>query len=199
MSGENILNREYVFVKELVGYFKAANAYVLTDEAGNQIGEVKEDIPGFFSKMMKFTDYKTMMPFKVHFYDENAQVYMTLWRKFSFFRSNVFLDDADGRTLGQFKQKIFTLKPKFWLLNMEGQEIGQVQGNWSGWDFKMVDAQEQPLGQVTKKWAGLGKELFTSADNYVITREPSVRDADMRKLALAAGICIDMVLKEKGR
>ena len=102
MSGESILNREYIFVKELVGYFKAANAYTLMDEAGNPIGEVKEEIPGLFRKMLKFTDYKTMLPFKVHFYDENEQVYLTIWRKFSFMRSNVFVDDAEGRTIGQF-------------------------------------------------------------------------------------------------
>ena len=77
--------------------------------------------------------------------------------------------------------------------------MGQVTGDWKGWDFKVVDAQDQPLGQITKKWAGLGKELFTSADNYVVTQEPGNRDADMRKIVLAAGICIDMVLKEQGR
>ncbi|MNL61289.1 Scramblase [compost metagenome] len=53
------------------------------------------------------------------------------------------------------------------------------------------------LAKVTKKWAGLGKELFTSADNYVLQIEDHVpQNSDERKLILAAVMCIDMVLKE---
>jgi uncharacterized protein YxjI len=50
---------------------------------------------------------------------------------------------------------------------------------------------------VTKKWAGLGKELFTSADNYVLEMSDKVKDKpDLKRLILAAVMCIDMVLKE---
>jgi len=53
------------------------------------------------------------------------------------------------------------------------------------------------LAQVSKKWAGLGKELFTSADNYMLTIADSVRPDDpRRRLLLAAVMSIDMVLKE---
>jgi len=51
--------------------------------------------------------------------------------------------------------------------------------------------------KVTKKWAGLGKELFTSADNYVLQINPEVpADNPIRQLIMAAVMCIDMVLKE---
>lgn len=50
---------------------------------------------------------------------------------------------------------------------------------------------------MTKKWAGLGKELFTSADNYVLQIADKVpADGPVRPLILAAVMCIDMVLKE---
>lgn len=53
------------------------------------------------------------------------------------------------------------------------------------------------MAQVTKKWAGLGKELFTSADNYALEISDSVPKNDsVRPLILAAVMCIDMVLKE---
>jgi uncharacterized protein YxjI len=43
----------------------------------------------------------------------------------------------------------------------------------------------------------LGKELFTSADNYMLTIADTVRaDASERILIMAAVLCIDMVLKE---
>jgi uncharacterized protein YxjI len=50
---------------------------------------------------------------------------------------------------------------------------------------------------VSKEWAGLGKELFTSADNYMLTINDSVAANDnVRILIMAAVLCIDMVLKE---
>ncbi|MBN2498326.1 MAG: RNAase [Deltaproteobacteria bacterium] len=196
----DIPNRPYVFVKERVGMFKAANAYDLFDEHENPIGKVEEDIPNAFVKMLKFTGMKPMLPFRVHFYDADGKVYMTLRRKFTIGRSMVFLDDEDGRTIGQYKQKLFAFKPKFWILSPEGQEIGEVQGDWKGWDFTVIDKDQQPVGKVTKKWAGIGKELFTTADNYVIAAEQGVSvEPDFRKLAFAAGICIDMVLKEQNK
>jgi uncharacterized protein YxjI len=48
---------------------------------------------------------------------------------------------------------------------------------------------------VTKKWAGLAKEIFTSADNYVIHLAPG-QPQEAVALLLAAGIAIDTVYKE---
>jgi uncharacterized protein YxjI len=53
------------------------------------------------------------------------------------------------------------------------------------------------VGLVTKKWAGIGKEMFTSADNYILEIKDKVeKDSPLRLLILAAVICIDMVIKE---
>ncbi len=51
--------------------------------------------------------------------------------------------------------------------------------------------------QLTKKWAGLGKELFTSADNYIISlKNLSGASPVASALLLAAGLAIDVVYKE---
>ena len=58
-------------------------------------------------------------------------------------------------------------------------------------------AGDKELAHVSKKWAGIGKELFTSADNYVLQISDEVPpDSKLRQLILAAVMCIDMVLKE---
>lgn len=50
---------------------------------------------------------------------------------------------------------------------------------------------------MSKKWAGIGRELFTSADNYVLSISAEVPPGHpVRKLILGAVMCIDMVLKE---
>ena len=54
------------------------------------------------------------------------------------------------------------------------------------------------IGKITKKWAGIGKELFTSADNYMISlSEGRSFRPESAPLLLAAGLAIDTVYKEK--
>ncbi|MGI9455891.1 MAG: phospholipid scramblase-related protein, partial [Aeoliella sp.] len=66
----------------------------------------------------------------------------------------------------------------------------------TGWEFRFM-AGSTELALVTKKWSGMGKELFTSADNYVLKISDSIpADHPTRLLILAAVMCIDMVLKE---
>jgi uncharacterized protein YxjI len=72
--------------------------------------------------------------------------------------------------------------------------VAEVKGDWKGWTFTFLGPDGREIGSVTKKWAGVGKELFTSADNYMITlQEVSPANAS---LLLAAGIAIDVVFKE---
>jgi hypothetical protein len=51
---------------------------------------------------------------------------------------------------------------------------------------------------VTKKWAGIGRELLTSADNYVVSISEEMQQKAVAKiLLLAAALAIDIVYKEK--
>ena len=79
---------------------------------------------------------------------------------------------------------------------MQGKPVFILEGKWTGWDYKFLKEGKE-LGFVTKKWAGLGKELFTTADNYILQINDTVaKDDPIRAFILAAVICIDMVLKE---
>ena len=78
------------------------------------------------------------------------------------------------------------------------QQVAEVKGNWVGWDFKFLARGGREIGTVTKKWAGLGKELFTSADNYVIAlSDLGGASQAAGALLLAAGLSIDIVFKER--
>ena len=78
---------------------------------------------------------------------------------------------------------------------MEG--FAEVKGDWVGWNFRFLGPEKEELGLVTKKWAGLGKELFTSADNYIVSIDDSLEDQPVAKmLLLAAALAIDIVYYE---
>lgn len=61
-----ILNQNLFFIKEHVGMFKAANNYdIHNPESQEIIMNCREEKLGFFTKMLRFTDYKRMTPFDI--------------------------------------------------------------------------------------------------------------------------------------
>jgi uncharacterized protein YxjI len=191
------LQRNMFFVKEHVGLFKAANNYdVLDPQTSQVILHCREDDLGFFTKLLRFTDYKRMTPFDMRIKTPEGSTVVRVTRGVSFFVSDVKVLDEHDRVVGGFKQKFFSLGGRFAVLDAQDQPVCTLQGNWTGWDFKFVSG-GTVLAQVSKKWAGLGKELFTSADNYMLTIADGVRPDDPRRLLLLAAVMsIDMVLKE---
>lgn len=192
------LNKNLFFVKEHVKIFKAANSFDIFDpETKEQILQCQEENLGFFTKMFRFTDYKRMTPFNMHVKDMNGNTLFTVKRGVSVFLSTVQVLDANGMLIGKFKQKFFSIGGKFEVLDASERSLCMLRGKWTSWEFKFVSNDGKDFAVVTKKWSGLGKELFTSADNYVLEINSQIpEDHPLRVLILAAVMCIDLVLKE---
>jgi uncharacterized protein YxjI len=192
-----VLNKNLFLVKEHVGLFKAANNYDIYDpETDEMVMQCREDKLGFFTKMLRFTDWKRMTPFDIEIRTPDGTPLIQIQRGTSFFLSKVRVYDGSGELLGGFKQKLFSIGGKFDVLDRDEQSVCTLKGKWTSWDFRFM-AGDQEFASVTKKWAGLGKELFTSADNYILQISDSVpTDHPVRQLIMAAVMCIDMVLKE---
>lgn len=191
------LRQNLFLIKEHAGIFKAANNYDVFDPAGGaKLLECREPNLGFFTKLLRFTDYKRMTPFEVVLTGADGRKALTVRRGVSIFLSKVAVLDENGRVVGGFKQKFFSIGGAFRVLDARDNEVCMLKGKWTSWDFQFLKG-EKELARVTKKWAGLGKELFTSADNYVLSVSDAVgEDDDVRILIMAAVMCIDMVLKE---
>ena len=191
------LRANLFFVKEHVGMFKAANNYDVFDPNTNQkIIECREPNLGIITKIFRFTDYKRMTPFDVQMTTPEGQQVLSVKRGFSFIRSTVEVFDENQQKVGTFKQKFFSIGGKFDVLDAQEKVICTLKGKWTSWDFRFMQG-EIELANVSKKWAGLGKELFTTADNYMLTISDSTPVNDnARILIMAAVMCIDMVLKE---
>lgn len=191
------LDRNLFFVREHVGMFKAANNYdILDPETGEEILHCREPNLGPFTKLLRFTDYKRMTPFDVRVTTPEGAPVLQVTRGISILLSKVAVADASNKPMGGFQQKLFSIGGHFELQDPGGQPLCELAGKWTGWDFKFTRGTEQ-LARVTKKWSGLGKELFTSADNYILEVSDRVpAGAPLRRLILASVLCIDMVLKE---
>lgn len=192
-----VLNRSVFLVKEHVGMFKAANNYDVHDpETGDIIMECREERLGTLTKLLRFTKYKRMTPFHVEVRTPDGQMVVQIKRGISIFLSKVSVLDEHDQVIGGFKQKLFSIGGKFDVLDANDQPVCTLKGKLTGWNFKFFK-DDVEFAHVSKKWAGLGKELFTSADNYVLEIfDTTPLDHPLRQLILAAVMCIDMVLKE---
>ncbi len=193
----SILNRNLYFVKEHSGIFKAANNYDILDPQSQQIiMNCREEKLGMITKLLRFTDYKRMTPFEVTIRTPDGRPVLTVKRGISIFMSHVDVLDENGIKVGGFKQKFFSIGGAFTVVDVNDQPLFTLQGKWSSWEFTFKSGDTE-LAKVSKKWAGLGREMFTSADNYMLQISEQVpTDNPSRLLILAAVMCIDMVLKE---
>lgn len=195
-----LLDHRLFFVKERVGLLKLVDTFDILDPATNApIGIAREEVSGWV-KYLRLLVNKRMLPTVVNVYDdERMPPVLTMRRPFTFFRSVVTVTDRSSAVLGTFRSKLFSLGGGFWVHDHTGQQVAEVKGDWKGWNFRFLVNGGSEVGTVTKKWAGVGRELFTSADNYVI----SVPDGGHAlngatvPLLLAAGLALDIVFKEK--
>jgi uncharacterized protein YxjI len=192
-----ILNQNIFFVKEHVGMFKAANNYdVYNPETQEIMITCREEGLGFFTKMFRFTDYKRMTPFNVVLKDSQGNKVLTVKRGLTLFVSTVEVLNEKDELVGTFKQKFFSFGGKFTLFDKNDKPLCILKGKWTSWDFRFVK-DDVEFARVTKKWSGFGKELFTSADNYILQIENTVpENHPLRTMIVASVMCIDMVLKE---
>jgi len=192
-----ILNKSLFFVKEHRGIFKAANNYDIFDPNTQQmIMTCREERLGIFTKMFRFTDYKRATPFDIEIKTADGKKVLTVKRGISIFLSSVEVFNENDILVGRFKQKFFTIGGKFDVLDASDNVVCSLKGKWTSWNFDFIK-DDFKLAHVSKKWAGIGREMFTSADNYMLEIDHSVPQNDpVRLLILAAVMCIDMVLKE---
>jgi len=193
-----LLKRRRFFVKERVSMLKLTDTYDILDPDTKQSIGVAKDEPPTWAKLLRLIVKKPLLPTVVQVYEvEGSPAVITLKKYPGFLHTTVVVTHPTLGEIGRFKSKLFSLGGGFHILNKSGEKVADVKGNWKGWNFKMVDARGQELGVVTKKWAGIGKELFTTADNYMISLNDQVAEQpNQAPLLLAAGLAIDIVYKE---
>lgn len=185
------------FIREHVGAFKISDAYDIVDPHNEQlIGVAQEENPWWINLLRMLVD-KRQLPTKVVVRegDQNTgKLVFVMKRGVTLFNPKITIFDGNDEEIGYFKSKWFSFGGAFRVFLKGGEEIALVQGDWKGWNFKFM-SEGQELGRVTKKWSGLGKELFTSADNYIISIEGE-SNPSISLLLLAAGLAVDLIFKE---
>jgi uncharacterized protein YxjI len=194
-----LLNRKLFFVRERVAVLKLTDTYdILDPETQQPIGIAKEE-PGGLIKFLRVIMKKGNLPTTVNVYeDETRPPLFTIKRPFTFLRSKLSITDSTGSSLGYMKSKLLTIGGGLTVYDTTNRQVAEVKGDWKGWNFQFLGEGGKPLGSITKKWGGIGRELFTSADNYMVQIDDAASsDSKLATLLLAAALSIDVVYKER--
>jgi uncharacterized protein YxjI len=192
-----LLEMNRVFVKQRAKLIELTNEYALFDESGNQVGVVREEGQTVAKKLLRIvSSLDQFMTHAYSVYEADGTKALGLTRPRKLLKSKVEVVDGQGNALGTIAQQNVMGKKRFGLESAAGEPLGAINAeNWRAWDFQILDGQGVEVGRITKKWAGIGKELFTTADNYLVELSESL-SGPLRALALAAAVGIDTALKQ---
>lgn len=191
---KKFFDHNYYIINQKVQFLKMANEYQVMDDSGQPIGKVKEKIGGG-GFILRLLINKAMLPFKLEIVDNNEQVQATISRGFTFFMSKIQVTMPDGTSPFTIKQRFKMFSAGFTILDQSGQKIGEINGDWKAWNFKIVDISGTEIGRINKQWAGALKELFTTADKYMVTLDRGDIEYHKKVAIISAAITVDMVLK----
>jgi uncharacterized protein YxjI len=186
-----------LFVDEKVNAFKFKNEYSLYNDAGEVVGSIHQ-LLSTWEKIRKLLISQKITPFNYEIRNSHGEIIAEIKKGWTFWLPKIQLV-MNGAVIGVIHQRFKLIKPKFDIYDNNNQPIGSIKGNWSHWQFDITSDKGIELGHVSKKWAGIAKELFTTADKYIVNIEPGVQDEKMRMLVLSAALTIDLVLKEQGQ
>lgn len=192
-----ILSRNTFFVKEHPAVFKAAKFYdIYNPDTSEMIMTCREQNLSFFTKLFRFSDLRRATPFHLQVEDTKGNKVVSVKRGIALFVSEVEVFDGKDVLIGRFRQKFFSIGGRFELFDAQNNHVLTLQGKFTSWEFKLLRDQVE-FATISKKWAGLAKEMFTTADNYMIQISDRVPpESPLRPLIIAASMCIDLVLKE---
>jgi uncharacterized protein YxjI len=183
------------FIDEKVNILKFENTYQVFNDKGQNIGSINQTLT-FGQKLLRLLLNKAMLPFRLEIKDSNGMLLAAISRGWTLFMSKIVITSGDGNTIGTVQQKFKLFKPTFKIFNHEEKQIAEITGDWKAWNFVINNESGVQIGTVSKKWAGAMKEIFTSADKYLVNIDPSYSNMMNKIIILSAATTIDMVLKE---
>ena len=205
----SLINCREIIVRQAVEHVEAftgietTNRYVFIDSAtGTDLGGCEEDagdVGTFFIRQV----LGSARPLNLSITDASRGIWMEGKRPFSFigFIKPPMMSVSWNQGLLGTVQRVWPLiikrRYELRLANQPGPCL-TIQGNLlRPWSFPVKRAGRQ-VGTILKKWSGVGKEIFTDADNFMIQVQDDSLSEDERRLLVAAALAIDFDFFEKG-
>jgi uncharacterized protein YxjI len=194
----DLLAADVLIVNQKAKLIELTNEYTIRDPQGAVVGVIKQEGQSKARKVLRAVSrIDSMLSVNLAVYDANGGAVIRMTRPATFIKSKIEVTDGAGVPVGRIVQQNAFGKIRFGLEGAGGAPVGEIRAeNWRAWDFAILDTNEREIGRISKKWAGVGKELFTTADNYMFEVSGQDLSPTLRRLMLAAAAAIDTALKQ---
>ncbi|HYI00172.1 phospholipid scramblase-related protein [Hyalangium sp.] len=174
----------------LIG-LEGRNRYQVVGDDGQTLfiaGEVGSGLGLFLLRLF----LKASRPFTMELKTPGGATALQLRRPWRFWLSRLEVLDGEGHPLGSVQQRFAFFARLYDVLSPSGELLATLRGPFfKPWTFH-VEQNGQEVGLIQKRWSGLGKEMFSDADNFGVTFG-DIRDARLRTLIVAATFLLDFV------
>jgi hypothetical protein len=201
-SCAEVVVKQLVERREVFLGYETSNRYVFTDRStGRELGGADEDSGGFGGFMSR-QFLGPARPLNLSITDTTRGVGMEgrrPFRLFAFIQPPTLTLTGTGGPLG-------TVRRIWPLVIRRRYEVRTGNGAGPGllidgtllhpWTFP-VKKRGRQVACILKKWSGIGREMFTDADTFLVRFEDPALSTDERRLLLAAALAIDFDFFEK--
>jgi uncharacterized protein YxjI len=169
----------------LLGY-EQANRYTVLDQDGELVAHLIEE-QGSVGRAVGRQLLRTRRPFTATVLSpDGEQVIFRLRRPFYFINSTMFVEDGEGRTLGEVQQRWHLWRRPYDLF-LGARQFAAVDAGLLAWEFELKDEAGGTLALIDRNFVGFGKELLTDAGKYVVHfGSPPAEAAAQLRTAIAA-------------
>ena len=190
-AAESVIVQQKKEWGEILTGFETKNRYAVLDSSNQQLYWAAEE-----SSVLARWFLKVLRPLAIHILSTEGRLVIKIVKPFRFFFHEVTIFNAEGRPLGKVKRRFSILTKKFTVEDPQGAATYNICAPLlHPWTFN-ISKNDMEAGEILKKWSGLGKEVFTDADNFSI-KFPQGADAEQKAVFLGALFLIDMVYFEK--
>ncbi|MEM6370279.1 MAG: phospholipid scramblase-related protein [Myxococcota bacterium] len=182
---------------EILLSFEMRNRYEVFDQSGQAVLTAQETGTGVAAFLGRLFLGPTR-PFHSEITESGSgRVLLRLHRPFRFIFHELQVSDGDGRPLGTITRRWSWLRRTYNIRSAQGQELEIFGPFFKPWTFELKDA-GHVVGHIRKRWSGLGKEMFTDADNFGVELG-QLQTPELKALAFAATVLIDVVHFERSK
>ncbi|MGE0870673.1 MAG: phospholipid scramblase-related protein [Kofleriaceae bacterium] len=185
---------------EILLSWESKNTYLVYDQNEAPLFEVRE-LGNGLGNILKRMIFGPMRWFEAEVESLALQrPLLSLHRPFRFIFHRLDVRAADGTRLGAIEKRWTWFRRKYTVEGPNGEHVATLFGPFfRPWTFKIqLPGSDVEVGLLQKKWSGLGKEMFTDADNFAIDLS-RIGDPQLRALLFAATVLIDIVHFERAK
>ncbi|MCG8926806.1 phospholipid scramblase-related protein [Lentzea sp. CC55] len=195
-GGGSLFTEPVLVVNQKAKLIEMSNSYVIYDQHARHLATVEQVGQSGAAKALRaFTKMDAVLDVRLEIRDVHGHPLLRVTRPATMWKSKVLVERGDGMPIGEIIQENVFGKVRFSYV-CGGMKAGGIHAeNWRAWNFSLQDHTGTEVARITKTWQGLGKAMFSTADNYVVQFHRQVPDP-LLSMIVASGVTVDTVLSQ---